>query len=144
MALGAATLFRFEFVMGPVHWASVLSVIVLTAVMQLVAGYLMGFYRGRYGYGTFEEVRGLTALVVGVSIVVTGVLLVVGDAWQVPRSLLLIAGPIALVLMLGLRYVHRLRREAGIGPGEDAAPTLIYGAGMLGEVLARRMQIDSE
>ena len=94
LALVAATLFRFEFATGSVHWASVVSVIVLTAVMQLVAGYLMGFYRGRYGYGTFEEVRGLTALVVGVSVVITSVLLVVGDAWQVPRSLLLIAGPI--------------------------------------------------
>ncbi|WP_298711659.1 nucleoside-diphosphate sugar epimerase/dehydratase [uncultured Micrococcus sp.] len=144
VALAVATLFRFEFAVGPVRWAGVLSVVVLTAVVQLVAGYLMGFYRGRYGYGTFEEVRGLTALVIGVSALVTAVLLVVGDAWQVPRSLLLIAGPIALVLMLGLRYIHRLRREARMGPGEDAAPTLIYGAGMLGEVLARRMQIDSE
>lgn len=143
LALGVAALFRYTFSLAPEHRAGLAGVAVLTVVVQLVAGYLLGIYRGRYTYGTFDEVRGLTALVLGVSSVMTVVLLILGQSWQVPRSIMLIAGPIALVLMLAMRYVHRLRRESQFGPGEDAAPAIIYGAGMLGEVLARRMQIDS-
>ncbi|WP_248115908.1 nucleoside-diphosphate sugar epimerase/dehydratase [Micrococcus sp. 2A] len=143
LALLLATLFRFEFVMDAAHWTGLTAIFILVVTVQLVSGYLLGLYRGRYGYGTFDEVRGLTILVLGVSAVVTAVLLIVGPAWQVPRSTMVVAGPVALVTMLGLRYVHRLRRESRFGPGDNAAPTLIYGAGMLGESLARRMQIDS-
>ena len=57
---------------------------------------------------------------------------------------MLVAGPLALVIMLGLRYLHRLRRESRLGPSANAAPTLVFGAGMLGELIVRRMQFDCD
>ena len=144
VALVLATMFRFEFTVQSVNWGGLVLTFILTGVTQLVAGYFLGVYRGRYGYGTFEEVRSVTVLVIGVSAAVSAVLLVVGVTWEVPRSIMLIAGPLALMMMLATRYLHRQHRESQVGPGADARPTLIYGAGMLGEVLARRMQINDD
>lgn len=144
VSLTAALLFRFEFAAEPAHWSGTAMVLILAVSAQWVAGYLAGLYRGKHRHGTFEEVRALSLLVLGVSAAVSAALLVVGPVWQVPRSTMLVAGPLALVIMLGLRYLHRLRRESRLGPSANAAPTLVFGAGMLGELIVRRMQFDCD
>ena len=144
LVLPTAALLRFDFNAYAVEWGPLAAVGVITVVLQLVLGYLTHVYRGRHGYGTFDEVRALALLVLMVSALVTVVLLAVGVMWEVPRSLMLIAGPLALVLMLGVRYIQRIRQERRHGPGEHAEPTIVYGAGVLGDQMLRRMQLDDD
>lgn len=144
VSLSVAALFRYSFEPDQVTWSAVAAVFLITIVTQFVLGYLLGIYRGRYGFGAFEEVRTISVLVTVVSVLVSVLLLIVGEAWGIPRSTMLIAGPIALVSMLGLRYLHRLHRESRIGPREDAASTVVFGAGLLGENIVHRMQLDPD
>ncbi|MEO9247698.1 nucleoside-diphosphate sugar epimerase/dehydratase [Citricoccus nitrophenolicus] len=112
-------------------------------VLQVLVGSLTGIYRGRHPYGTFAEVRALTYVVVLVGALTSVLVFAVGVRWDVPRSVALIATPMALIGMLGARYLFRLNRERRAGPKEDAARTIVYGAGYLGDTIVRRMQTDA-
>ncbi|WP_308467864.1 polysaccharide biosynthesis protein [Rathayibacter soli] len=142
VALIGAEICRYEFDVNAIHWLPLIAVVLATAVAQLLIGWGMWLYRGRYTFGSFHEVRALayTALLVG--FVVGLPVILYGVNWSIPRSTIVIALPFALVLMAAARYVKRLMVERQEKPGEGAQPTLIYGAGYMGGVLARRMVTD--
>lgn len=144
VAVPLAALMRYEFSLTNISWGPLIGVAVIAAAVHLVVGYFVGVYRGRHGFGTFDEVRSMTLSVAVVTVVMSLFLLIVGPLWDVPRTTMLIAGPMALILILGARYVFRANLESRLGPGEGASPTLIYGAGVLGETMVRRMQVDSD
>jgi FlaA1/EpsC-like NDP-sugar epimerase len=54
-----------------------------------------------------------------------------------------LAAPIAIFIMMAVRYLKRLIIERSRQPGEHAAPALIYGAGYMGSLLVRRMLTDA-
>lgn len=144
LAMVVAAWLRYEFEVSSLSWAGLLLFGVIAAGLQAVIGFLMGIYRGRHPYGTFEEVRTIVYLVVLVGSLSAVLNFITGAAWEVPRSTALIATPIALVGMLGARYILRLVRERQRAPGRDATRTIVYGAGYLGETIIRRMQTDAE
>lgn len=144
VTIPVAALLRFEFDVDSAVQPGLGGIILVTVVLQLVLGYGAGIYRGRYGYGTFDEVRSVSILAAMIAVLTTVFLLIVGTEWEVPRSLMLIASPIALILFLGVRYIYRLLRERRMGPGAEATPTIVYGAGVLGENMIRRMQMDDD
>ncbi len=77
---------------------------ILGAVMggyQIVAGYFIHLYRGRYKFGSFDEVRGVVASVALVGFSTEAALLLVGDG-SIPRSTPIIATGLALIAMLFL------------------------------------------
>ncbi|MGO1544567.1 MAG: polysaccharide biosynthesis protein [Gulosibacter sp.] len=77
----------------------------------------------------------------GVSI---SIIVILSGQWlEIPRSSGLAAIPFALLLMLGVRYLRRLITQARQLPKGACEPTLIYGAGELGSLLARRMLSDT-
>lgn len=121
---------RFEFDSdAAIAWAGVLLVAILASVLQVTVGYWRKLYRGRYVYGSFDEVRGVTETVL---VIVTALLALAALSTPrvVPLSVSVIAGVIALVAMLASRYVVRLRRDAALRPGDDAEPVvLFFGAG---------------
>lgn len=144
VAVMLAVWLRFEFEVPGASWAGALAFSLVAVAAQTVLGYLSGIYRGRHPYGTFDEVKTVSLVTLVVGLTASILVLIVGNQWDVPRSLFLIATPFALVFMLAARYLFRLWREQRVKPGGDAKPTIIYGAGYLGETMVRRMKTDPE
>lgn len=143
-ALVAALYLRYEFDEQHIEWLPLIGLWIATALLQLLLGWAFWLYRGRHSYGSFEEVRSLLYAVLAVAAVVGTPVLVFGPYLHIPRSTILIALPFAFVLMGAVRYVKRLFVERRQKPGDQAKPTLIYGAGYMGGVLVRRMMTDQQ
>ncbi|NUL48320.1 polysaccharide biosynthesis protein [Cellulosimicrobium funkei] len=135
---------RYEFDFAEMGWGRLVLFGLVAAALQAVLGFLSGIYRGRHVYGTFDEVKSLTYVVVVVGLITTVLMLVVGNVFEAPRSTGVIATPMALIFMLGVRYVYRLLNERRRKPGMKAKATIVYGAGYLGETVIRRMQTDAD
>jgi FlaA1/EpsC-like NDP-sugar epimerase len=141
-ALILAALLRFDFEPTLIGWPVLAVIIVITVVLQFVAGWSMHLYRGRHPYGSFAEVKALfySALITGI---VLGVpLSLFGTLIETPRSIFLIAAPIALVAMGAARYIKRLLVERSFTAAPDAELAIVYGAGYLGSTIVRRMHTD--
>jgi FlaA1/EpsC-like NDP-sugar epimerase len=107
--------------------------LMLAGLLQVLMGTTVGIYRGRWRYGSFDEVAGL-ALVAALN--ATGLYILSSvylETIAVPRSAIIIGGIIGLVLMAAVRYLWRLLIERGLRPsGESVQRLLVYGAGDLG------------
>ena len=68
-AILAALILRFDFSLGRIHWGWTLALIGVTALLQLIGGWVFWLYRGRYETGGFDEVRALALEVTTVTIV---------------------------------------------------------------------------
>lgn len=137
VAMPLAVSFRYDF--GP-SWAAIFAAVQVGFVMgifQVVAGYLLYLYRGRYKFGSFDEVRGvvITAILVGASTEVA-VLLVRPD--DVPRTTPVLAAGISLVAMLTGRFIVRASREHR-ELSHTGEPTIVLGAGDAGEQIVKAM-----
>lgn len=142
-AIVIAIVLRFGFGLVDINWLAVLTLVVGAIIFQLVAGWALALYTGRYTYGSFEEVRALVFATLGVAAVLGVPVVIWGSGETVPRSIMGIAFPIALIFMFSLRYVKRLYVETRYRPGAEATPTIVYGAGYLGATMIRRMLTDS-
>lgn len=105
-------------------------VALLAAATQWSAGLILRLYRGRYRYGSFEEVAGLLAVV----LLTSGTLLTAdelfGDTRLVPLSVIPGAAIVAFTVMTGVRYVWRLTSDRRRRPLADRAiRLLVFGAG---------------
>ncbi len=105
-------------------------VLPIVAVVQAIAGYIIGIYRRRWRYGSFDEVKGLILS----AFITTTVLLTIRftdrsvDAF--PRSAIITGGILGLFFTGASRYTWRLIREQLRRPSEQTAKKiLIYGAG---------------
>lgn len=111
----------------------------ITAAVQITTGYIVGLYRRRWLYGSFDEVK---ALVVTAALTTTGVFLLNQYAlstWYlddrpVPQSAVMVGGITGLVSMAAVRYAWRLYLESIGRPSDpNAERLLIYGAGRGGQ-----------
>ena len=105
-------------------------VLPIVAVVQAITGYIIGIYRRRWRYGSFDEVKGLILS----AFITTTVLLTIRftdrsvDAF--PRSAIITGGILGLFFTGASRYTWRLIREQLRRPSEQTAKKiLIYGAG---------------
>jgi len=105
-------------------------VLPIVAVVQAITGYIVGIYRRRWRYGSFDEVKGLILS----AFITTTVLLVIRftdrsiDAF--PRSAIVAGGILGLFFTAASRYTWRLVREQLRRPSEQTAKKiLVYGAG---------------
>ena len=140
IALWGAQTLRFEFDVGQISWRSTLALAALAAILQLGIGITQRLYQGRYSYGAFDEVRAVT-MATATSAVALFVATLFG-LLRVPRSTVLLALPMALLLMFAIRYVARLAREA-LAHDPDREPALVFGAGYTGSSIVRRMHTDA-
>jgi dTDP-glucose 4,6-dehydratase len=133
---------RFEFMMDAKGWIAT-SLLALTAgAIQIVVGYATSLYRGRFTYGSFDEVRAVGIIVVIEAIALSLLVIPLGPVIGVPRGTLLLAFPFVLLLMFGVRYLARLLIERARKPGADATPALIIGAGFIADKLLANVTID--
>ena len=99
-------------------------------IIQAVTGYVVGIYRHRWRYGSFDEVKGL---IVSATVTTTILLLLrfmdrSADAF--PRSAIVAGGILGLFFTVASRYTWRLAREQLRRPTElTAQKLLVYGAG---------------
>jgi FlaA1/EpsC-like NDP-sugar epimerase len=102
----------------------------IVAAVQAITGYIVGIYRRRWRYGSFDEVKGLILS----AFITTTTLLAIRftdrsiDAF--PRSAIITGGILGLFFTAASRYTWRLVREQLRRPSElTAKKILIYGAG---------------
>jgi FlaA1/EpsC-like NDP-sugar epimerase len=127
-ALAVATILRHEFHVETIPRIQLLVISATAAAVQLAVGAATGLYRGRFRFGSLDEVAVLVrsvAVATGVIAVINAVVLV----RYVPLSATLGGGFIALVAMGGARYGWRLALERRLRPGDDAVPVVVFGAG---------------
>ena len=110
--------------------SSVIRVIPIVLVVHAIVGYVVGIYRRRWRYGSFDEVGGLVVA----TLITTSVLFVLrffGTSLNpFPRSVIFISGFAGLCFVAASRYAWRLMREQLRRPTDQtAAKILVYGAG---------------
>lgn len=142
IALPAATLIRLDF--DPLRVAPALlgTAIILAVLLQAVSGWAFGLYRYLHRYGSRQDAQNLMLVVTSVGATLTIARFVGPAAEDFPRSVPLIALLVAFLLMAGVRLVHRALRDRRCRPGEAATPTLVYGAGQLGQHVIQQMNND--
>lgn len=140
-SLGAMAI-RFDFQPSASQLLTAGAVGALLAVVQIIVGWSVHLYRGRYRIGSLDEASGVTITVVLIA-VAGSVLVAIFPQDGVPRSLPVLAGVLALSIMMAGRVGLRLLRLNGqrSQPGTRA---LILGAGDMGEHLLRLMFADKD
>ncbi len=132
LGLYLATVLRFEFQTtqwGQFTFWDVLIAAGCAAVCQVLAGTFSGLYRGRYRYGSFDEIAHLVRAVL-VAIVALAVVNRLLPDQLVPTSVPFIGGLAALLVMTGVRYTWRLLLERSLRPKADqAGRVVVFGAG---------------
>jgi FlaA1/EpsC-like NDP-sugar epimerase len=140
--LSAAIFTRYEFAITSALLTKVALTVLVAIGLHALIGHAHLLYRGRYRFGSFEEVRGV-ALTVLVAITALLAVDVAAPTRLVPASTPVVGGMIALIPMLGVRYIWRLRRERAVRPdARVATPVLLFGAGSAGHDLLRSMLHD--
>ena len=107
--------------------------VIIAVILQIGFGFLLGPYAIGHMRGSFEEIVDLTKTVAATTATLC-IPVFIALPILVPKSVPLIAGPFALVAMLGLRLLVRswkTRNPVGVQPGatEDAQRVLVFGAG---------------
>lgn len=138
----AAVVLRFEFEPDPLGWFSTLILALVAAGLQVAAGYYFALYRGRFPYGSFEEVRVLGLMVTAEAFVLSVFVMTIGPLIHIPRGTVILAFPFVLLLMFGVRYVARLVLERDRKPGDEAEPALIIGGGYLADTILHNITTD--
>ena len=134
---------RYEFRPDRITWHSTAVLIILLGLAHLAWGWPLRLFQRRYAYGSFEEVRAVAVAAVGTAALIAIPTILFGTRVGIPRSTVPIALPIALLLMFVVRYSTRLSLESRLGPGESAKPTILFGAGYVGRVVAQRLLTDA-
>lgn len=138
-----ATLLRYETIVKHIDWAAIGWMIIAAIFLQLLYGWLLMLYRGRYLRGSFDSMRVLFSVTALVGIT-TWILALVAPVFAgVPRSVPLMATALAMLLMAGFRYVDRALSRRQSLPDPTGDPVIIYGAGHVGDHLARQMNTDA-
>lgn len=131
---------RYDFDISTQQQQFTLFYVVCAAVLVVVAGYVSKLYRGRFKIASFDEAIGIFALasIVGtISFVAFGVV-----SNDLPRGIAVLSPPVALVAMLGGRWLYRMSQTRGSVEELGTKTVLIYGAGDAGHQLLRVIRTD--
>ncbi|MFA4841589.1 MAG: polysaccharide biosynthesis protein, partial [Agrococcus sp.] len=142
IAVIVAIWLRYEFGFESAAWRDILMLCVVAAVAQLVSGAALGLYRGRYDIGSRDEVLRLASSAILPAASIGIPILLSGSQMGVPRSTPLIVAPLAFLAMALSRYIRRTALERASRPTEELTRVLIYGAGVAGTDLVKRMRTD--
>jgi FlaA1/EpsC-like NDP-sugar epimerase len=122
----------------------VVTVAVAACVGQVVVGCVLGPYLVNHIRGSFEEVVAVTRAAFIMALGLT-----VWVAWahltmDVPRSLPVVAGAVALIGMLASRFVVRAWRTQQASKRPTEASVIVFGAGVAGRRLVHNMIHDDQ
>nr|WP_080794382.1 nucleoside-diphosphate sugar epimerase/dehydratase [Corynebacterium pacaense] len=144
-AIPSAAIIRYDFQLDEINWVGCLAFVVFAMLLQFAVGTAFHLYghRKRSDTGDFEEALTIASIGLTVGFALWVVSLIFGGQWGISRGMMLIATPLALLVMFGARYIARVWRERSMRPGEGSTPALIYGAGHVGGILIHWMMSDS-
>ncbi|SEB86187.1 NDP-sugar epimerase, includes UDP-GlcNAc-inverting 4,6-dehydratase FlaA1 and capsular polysaccharide biosynthesis protein EpsC [Nocardioides exalbidus] len=131
---------RYSFNINEVQWESVLRYLVLSCVLLVVIGVATKFYRGRFLVGSFDEALGLALHFLAVAAITVVTAPVLNDL--LPRSLPVLAPPMALVAAAAGRWFYRAMRDRGHESRHSGRALLIYGAGDAGRQVLSLVRAD--
>jgi FlaA1/EpsC-like NDP-sugar epimerase len=137
--LGTAVWVRYDGAHRLAYDRGLLVAILWAAVLQALVGFSLGLYRGRYQYGSFEEVAGVSLAVSLVALLLLLGDLATGVVRPVPASTPVTGGVVALVFMLASRYLLRVRRERTRLLDPCATKVVVFGAGEAGSQVVQAM-----
>jgi len=127
-ALLLATVLRHDGDFAQCNLSGVAGLAAVAAVVHSVVGLQFGLYTGRWSYGCFEEILALAKTAAITTPVIFALDTVLGRL--VPRSAIVAAGLIALVLAAGIRYAARWLTDHQLRPSlERASRVVVMGAG---------------
>jgi FlaA1/EpsC-like NDP-sugar epimerase len=131
VGVSVAVYLRLDFNPLPTEKAGLLKFIPIAAVTQIVVGMVIGLYRRRWRYGSFDEVAALVATALISSALLYVLDRNIADPYLVPLSAVAVGGFTGLVMMAAVRYAWRLALEWKKRPDPRLADrrVLVYGAG---------------
>ena len=105
-------------------------VLLIVFLVQALVGYIVGIYRRKWRYGSFDEVAGLIVTTTLSIVILLFVRIFDRSTAPYPRSVIALGSLAGLFLMAANRYLWRLIRQQLRRPNEStAAKILVYGAG---------------
>ena len=110
LAVPIAMWLRFDFTSPLDGWGNALLWGAAAGATHVIVGYARQLYRGRYRFGSFDEVSGVVFSVAMVTVAWEIAVLVV-QPQDLPRTIPLIAGGLALAAQLAGRFSLRFYRE---------------------------------
>jgi FlaA1/EpsC-like NDP-sugar epimerase len=109
---------------------TLLRVLPMVSLVQAVTGYIVGIYRRRWRYGSFDEVKGLILSALITTIVLWVIRFFDTSVDAFPRSAIIAGGILGLFFTTASRYTWRLIREQLRRPSaQNSTKLIIYGAG---------------
>lgn len=111
----------------PISWSHTFKLMALVVALHLVIGLAVNLYRGRYKYGSLEELMVVTATVC-FTVTASTLAMVSADAAVWRRTVPFMAGALALNLMVGGRTVRRVSLRRRLFSAEDRQ-LVVVGAG---------------
>jgi lipopolysaccharide/colanic/teichoic acid biosynthesis glycosyltransferase len=142
LALSLAWALREDFDLGGVEARPLQTAVLLAVAAQLAIAALLQTYRGRNPIGSVDEAISVTTVSLLVGVVVFAGAFVTSPP-MLPRSVPLLAIPIAVLFSVGSRLAVRLYREHHHRADyTDAQRVIIFGAGAEGQQLLRLMRSD--
>ncbi len=134
---------RFDFAIPSAKSGELLSFAALAAIVFVIGGTARGLYKGRWSFGSFEELSALVSAIVAAASVLWLIALLLpkqGAERPVPLSVPLIASTIMLCASAGIRYVWRLYYERRMRPqSEGLQRVVVIGAGEGGQQIITAM-----
>ena len=136
--LVSALVARYDADLTRIDVPGLLAATVIAAAVYLVVSAVLRLHQGRHPVGSADEVTAMGLAVTAAFAVVLAADILNGAPHLVPRSVPLLAVPVAFVSMLAIRLTVRRLRELSVRP-QQGRPTLVFGAGDAGHQLVRSM-----
>lgn len=142
LAIFFAGVLRFEFDLDRIVVPAFFLFGIVIALLHWAVGKLAGLYGSRFVTGSFDELLSLAFVTFVTLIPVTSVAAVWGPEWDIPRSTVLIAAPIFVLLSGIVRSARRLWKGY-LNTASSQKKAVIYGAGAMAEALIPQLLTDA-
>jgi len=118
----------------------------LVVPLQAIVLWLFGLYRGIWRYASLYDLRSILIAVIVAALASPALLVLLREAYPVPRSVFLLDPLLLVCVMGGSRIFYRAWKEGSLGPlsSGNSLPVLVLGAGDAADTLLRDLVAQRE
>ncbi|MDR0480331.1 MAG: polysaccharide biosynthesis protein [Gallionellaceae bacterium] len=140
LAWFCAYLLRFDFDVPQAFRQGMWQTLLWVVPLQFLVFWFLGLYRGIWRYASISDLRRILAAVLLVALLIPLVFWVFQADERPPRSVLVMAPILLLLVMGGSRLCYRIWKERGLARMQpQGSPVLVLGAGVAGMGLAKEL-----